>query len=721
MVETLPLVLAAVALFVLPGAAVGWAAGMRVRWALASGVAITPAVWSVLAWAYGEVGVAVSTLSLVCGTVPFILLGLAWRYAFGGLGWRGGERRQAAPPSRWLPPVAGVAAGFGILMNRTITVYQGLPQGLSTPFLGWDVHWHASVIRFIGETGIGSSARMGELQHVETHQLLYYPTGLHLLAFSLHELTGRDIIYALNLTSLVVPGLGLTISVALLARLLLGGRGFAATLASGFAPVVAVGVQNLFYSEYHMGAWPYLAATSVTGIAACALAATPRRAMSVPAAGLTLAGVAALHPSAATVVVLIVGFWWLFSCLPGPHRLRNTLVVATAGVFGALLVLPQLLAGSGQAEEVAEFAETQLDVSRAESWRRALELQWSAGEEVPTQWWLIIAAGVGAVVLLAWRHTAWPLLLTLFSMALTAHALVWFDGPVGALFGAYTSLHYNNAHRLVLLTALLYIVLGSIAVAAVVYFLVGKAVGAGGQRARWGSIVLVALLAAAHVQWLQRPFRVFYEAVITISATNETLGETELAAFEWLKTQPRAYDGIIANNPGEGTGWMYPLHGLPSLHRHYLYPPTPVDSATSRIFYIPNFLGTGLTPLPGQGDNRRDWANIADFAARDLDATYYIVSPPGFWDYLEPIPAQVEGLWTAPGATPVYRNGDTVVFAINANLSDEEIRAARASGEKASPQGLPPLPFDARQGFPRPSVWDRQAAERDAQPAPSAG
>ena len=77
MVETLPLVLAAVALFVLPGAAVGWAAGMRVRWALASGVAITPAVWSVLAWAYGEVGVAVSTLSLVCGTVPFILLGLS--------------------------------------------------------------------------------------------------------------------------------------------------------------------------------------------------------------------------------------------------------------------------------------------------------------------------------------------------------------------------------------------------------------------------------------------------------------------------------------------------------------------------------------------------------------------------------------------------------------------------------------------------------------------
>ncbi|WP_165164579.1 DUF6541 family protein [Corynebacterium qintianiae] len=702
MIETLPVIVSAVGLFVIPGAVIGLAAGMRPAWALAAGAALTPGAWSVLAWAYGEAGIAVTNLSLFLGTVVFICLGLLWRFAYGGVGKRTSWRREAVP-------IAGVLAAFSILMTRTVNVYRGLPEGLSTPFLGWDVHWHASVIKFITETGVASSARMGELQHVETHELLYYPTGFHVMAFALHELTGRDIIYALNLTSLVLPGIGLTISAALLAKLVIGKRGLTTSLAAGLAPIVAVGVQNLFYSEYHMGAWPYLAAMSMAGIAACAIANTPRDAASVPAAGLTLAGVCALHPSPVTVVVLLVGFWWLFAGLRQPNRVRNTLVVVTAGVIGALFMLPQLLAGSGQAEEVAEFAETQLDISRAESWQRALELQWSAEQHVPTQWWLITAAIVGAVILVVWRRTFWPVLLTLLFIALTAHALVWFDGPVGALFGAYTSLHYNNAHRLVLPTALLYAVFAAVAVAGIVRFACHKLAPG---TPRWLSIALVAAIAAAHVQWQQRPFKVFYDAVIEISVTNGTLGETELAAFEWLTTQPRAYEGLIANNPGEGTGWMYPLHGLPSLHRHYLYPPTPVDSATSRIFQIPNLLGTGLT-------QRRDYANIADFAARDLDATYYIVSPPGFWDYLEPIPEQVDGLWTAPGVTPVYRNGRTTVFAINANLTDDEIRAARESGEKASPGGLPPLPFDPSQGFHRPTEWDREAAEADARRAPA--
>nr|WP_156963416.1 hypothetical protein [Corynebacterium auriscanis] len=106
-----------------------------------------------------------------------------------------------------------------------------------------------------------------------------------------------------------------------------------------------------------------------------------------------------------------------------------------------------------------------------------------------------------------------------------------------------------------------------------------------------------------------------------------------------------------------------------------------------------------------KGD-RSDYANISDFAARDLNVKYYIISPPSFWSFQKNIEAQVKGLWKAPGLTPVYKDGATAIFAVNAQLTDEELAKARENGEAESPDELPPLPKvhsgeDSRRARPR--------------------
>ena len=830
MISSFAAVLIAIALFVLPGAVVGWCAGMRLRWALAVGVAITAGVWSVLSWWYGERGIAVTGKSLLVGTMVFAVVGLLWRAVF-SVGtfrrWLRRDKQHAKAPSEsettsgkcddalnsseqslgtavavkenhegenrrskilrrldpfWILPSLGVLAGLVIFLRRATLIYDQKPYGLGTIFQGWDVLWHASAIRYIMETGIASAPKMGPLQNVETHKDLFYPTGFHTMAYALQYFTGAEPTAALNATSYVLPGIGLTVSAALLAWMLVGKRCLTASLAAAVAPVVVVGVFPLFYSEYYMGAWPNISGIALAGLSAAAIMNTPRSPKSVLAAVLTFSGASALHPSAAPVVVMIVGVWWALWAIFVPFlgaeesvwgvknrflkgiaaRIRDVSLLAAAGILGAAFMLPQWKSGSAQAGEVKQFSETQIPITRAESWQRVLEMQWRWDYFAPTQWWFVIAAVAGIVVILLWRRALWSVVLIFLFGACAAHSLKWFGGSFGKLLSHVTALHYNNAHRLMLPVALLATAFAAVALAALTRFILGgfylfwrdwkdKKKDSASTPVRiftaTAATAVTVGLAAGHVIWFQKPFEPHYEWAIGKSLNGRMIGSQERAAFEWLRHQPGAYDGLIANNPGEGTGWMYPLHGLPSLHRHFLYPKVPHESATSRLFRIPDQIGKGLPPKPGsyaemaqasgfspegyEGD-RSEYATKADFAARDLNIKYYIISPPSFWKKQKDIPAQVRGTFLAPGLTLVYRNGATSIFAVNANLSDADIQQAYDSGKKASTWMLPPIKkhkvvkTDPTTGLPdtwganaqgsnetefkRPQIWNEKAA-----------
>ena len=66
----------------------------------------------------------------------------------------------------------------------------------------------------------------------------------------------------------------------------------------------------------------------------------------------------------------------------------------------------------------------------------------------------------------------------------------------------------------------------------------------------------------------------------------------------------------------------------------------------------------------------------------------------------------IDGLWQTPGVTPVYRDQNVSIFAVNQAFTDEELLQMRAPGN--SPEELPPLPVDAagNPSFHRPTKPD---------------
>lgn len=811
MITALSAVVTALAIFILPGAVVGWCAGMRIPWALATGVVITAGVWNVLAWWYGDHDIAVTFGSLLQGTAVFAVVGLLWRLTWTATVWRRGRRarqleRELMPraelegyqpwwqgrslkqwfgsPQRhggvfdpmWIVPLAGVVAGFTLITQRAMDVIESKPDGLNNVFQGWDAHWHASVFRFIQETGVASAVRMGELQNIETHSALFYPTGFHTMGAALQEYMNMQPVQALNVTSVVLPALGATLSAAFLAWLLVGRRGLVGSLAAGLAAVAVAGVFPVFYVEYYTGAWPNSSALAMVGIGAAALSMAPVRPITIPAVALVVAGIGAIHPSAVPVTAVIVGLWWLLWKLFVPTgqtdqrrgtqkgflhglwvRVKDVLLLGLPAVLGGALMLPQWTVGSGQASEVSGFNKQQVP-DYGDAWQRVFELQSRANHYAATQWWLIVGAIAGAVILLLWRRNIWAAATTGVLAAVAAYSLKNFDGPAGAVAGFLSGLNYNSAHRLFNPLALFATALAAVAAAAVVRFVLGgfllipalqrrraaRRVKPGrGWTGRISGALAIATcigIAIGLVPWTQTPLDNRYAWAVAASRDGRMVGDKEQGAFEWLTRQPGAYDGIIANNSHEGTGWMYPLHGLPALHRHFLLAKTPKDSATQAMLWHPDLMGAGLSPEPGsEADTMRQWtpdtagmkgdrsdyANISDFAARDLNVKYYIISPPSFWSFQKNIEAQVKGLWKAPGLTPVYKDGATAIFAVNAQLTDEELAKARENGEAESPDELPPLPKvksgeDSRQGkakeqvFHRPTKWDRDLAKEDA-------
>ncbi|NED66387.1 hypothetical protein G3I15_36210, partial [Streptomyces sp. SID10244] len=92
-----------------------------------------------------------------------------------------------------LPLIGGAVIGGAII---AITCIRPLVKtafaGLGNISQVWDSLWHASSLRWIHETGVGSALRMGELMNYDTHGFNYYPNTWHALGAVLFPLTGAD-------------------------------------------------------------------------------------------------------------------------------------------------------------------------------------------------------------------------------------------------------------------------------------------------------------------------------------------------------------------------------------------------------------------------------------------------------------------------------------------------------------------------------------------------
>lgn len=629
----------------------------------------------------------------------------------------------------WLLPAAGSLLGMWLLISRSLEYLESAAHGVNSIFQGWDVHWHASVVQFIEREGIASATRMGELQNMETQAEMYYPTAWHAGTWLFADLSGVSIIAAINLSYIVLTTMALPLSTALIAWRLVNNRGLTAQIAAGLAGVAIFGSPVMFWIGHYVGAWPYLAAVGVSGIVLALFMAVPYRPVAAFAAAMSLMGMTQLHPSAATIVVLGLGLWWLFHLLWSParrsrsvrgavgNRLRDLVLLGGAGLLGAVALLPQILSGAEQTEDVAAFSAEE-NVTHAEAWTKAFTMMTRHTDVFddfnPT--WLIVLAVIGAIAVLVWRRNIWAPVFYFLSVWLTANALQPFEEPWGGWLNIIGSLHYSTAHRLVMPATMFLFAAAAVGVAVLIRLITLAPVRKWALPSTIASVVLALIMGWVTVGYSERNLGEGAEWTMLAPRDDRMVSDVDRRAFDWLAQQPHAYEGLIMGEPADGHGWMYAYNGLPSLNRHYQWPTTGPDARTNMLYWHGNLIGTG-----NHGDP--DQRNHVDDAAVDLGVNFFFISPGNFWHFQGINQALNEGLWQAPGLTAVYQDQNVSIFAVNEAFTDEELAQMREPGNSPTPLGQVPTrgelgrtegPGDSGDPFfHRPSKPDMGGADPD--------
>lgn len=695
-------VLIATAAFMLPGLVLSWLSGLKLPAATAASVPVTFGVYGLAAWLYGVMNIRYDVASVAVFFAVSVLVAGLWRWAVdrkklrslraGELEWKQQWKLKLRPTwegAFWVLPAVGTLAGAGLLGWRSLWLLD--QRGVESIFQGWDVHWHASVLRFISNTGVAAPQRMGELQNVETHGMAYYPTGWHAGAWIAGDLAHLSPIAATNVAGILIPALALPMSMAVLAWRIMASRGLTAQIAAGFAPIIVVAIPAMYWVGIFIGAWPYLAALCMVGstlwlFTSCA--AAPRR---ILAAAVAFAGCFQTHPAAVTVVVVGVALWWLLWALPAPQtqlstegrapwllrRLADVGALAAAGGLGTVLVLPQIIAGNTQTEEVQAFNNYEA-ITRQEAWEMVLTLQTRHAGDFGVNEPLLWAAAAGGVIILLWRRNVWAPLMYVLMVGATVNSLVPFEGTIHNILWAYGSMHYNVNSRLVMPVAMLTAASAAIAIASVGRLIVWVLLR------RWQRVCAIVSVLAALGGGAVLANKAYADTVdasvfgIVAARDNRLTSEADLRAFDWLAKQPKAFEGRILTNPAEGSGWMYAYNNLPALFRHYVWPDAKPGSDTLAAYWATDKLGRGNFDDP-------DEANAVDIAVDNLDINYIMVSPPSFWWFQFPMESLEYGLWTTPGTTLVYHDGDVRIFAVNKHFTDAQINAMRDSGDSPTP------------------------------------
>lgn len=575
-----------------------------------------------------------------------------------------------------------------------------MPQGMETIQQSWDTLWHANVIRSITENGMASPTRMGEILNVETRAQSYYPAAWHAFGALWVIITGLKITAAVNYLGVVIPAVVIPVAAAALAWRIVDCSSIGSAVAAGVAALGAAALPVLMPIGVFVSAWPYQVAIALSVTVFAFVASLPQRPNRIFISAVALIGIGQLHPSSVPTVLLLGAVWWLLYRLPKPAnptmgsvraRLYDVSVIAAAVVPALAVLLPQWLSGQSQTDDVRAVTAEVDDLDRLGSWYRAATMLTRHAEAFRPLWPLIIIGFVGMAVATfgRWPHgnhgsrrqfrRAWVVPAWLISIVMTAHSIKHFDTGVGSIVAAYTDLHYSTPHRLVMVTA--YIVSASVGVAVAWCCLqLGRLCEQRVSTTGWvvgGSLVTVcsAVLVVYGVVVNAGPADFSYKT----PREWQLVSSADLKAFDWLAQQPEAHEHRVFSDPAQGSGWMYARNDIPVVFPHYDWPVADKYSATSMLYWHADYLGAGE-------EGRPEALNKVDMAAAELDVGFIYLSPPNYWDYQRTPPQLSEKLWWAKGVTPVYRDREVTIYALNAVVSEGRIDEMRAT----SPEVLPP-------------------------------
>ncbi|MDL9937503.1 hypothetical protein QSJ18_12165 [Gordonia sp. ABSL1-1] len=665
---------------IVPGALVGRRMSLPWPVALAAGPPITFGLVSIATVLYSAVGFEWNPVSALVALV--IALAVAWGYS-ALLATRLGRRLAPVPGStagsddRPAGHTAMLRAGAGVFVGGAIialTCIRPLVNtgfaGLNTPSQVWDSLWHASSLRWIHETGIGSGLRMGELMNYDTHGFNYYPNAWHALGALLFPITGANPVELYNTYSPAVLAITVPLGVASLSYWFARHRFDvdASALIAGIGAAISALFPSLPYVEIALTSVPNAVGVSLAPVAAVLTIGVVADRRRIGPAALAVAGVTATHPSGLILIGVIVGLWWLCEGLwrPAAGRLRDFAALAAAGAVTLVLIVPVVWGTIS----VADTNELPFFDFRVETVGVAKGLAQAAfngtiplGPFFPV--WPLIIVTVAGLGVLVWLRCWAGLAAWIVFVLVTANSVVEL-GPLSYPLGAIGGYFYNSPHRLTFVVALLSAAAAGVAVGAATLWLATTV------RERWAPGRAAAVVASAALAVMlvivagAGVYRYPPNAQIATKERGEKLvGADDLAAYDWLAQQPGARDSLILNNLDQGTGWIYPVTGL-----HPMFPFYRANEFSQRqrdLFW-------GVTKIGADP--------AIDKIVRDMNVHFVIDSPPSYWAFQRGVPDPEHGVQGdpflalrehgAPGLTVVYTRGNVTVYRV-----DEEVLAGR--------------------------------------------
>lgn len=577
-----------------------------------------------------------------------------------------------------LAPFLAVVVSAWLIATLVLNQLVHTTGGLSNVFQGWDAHWHANYLRFIAETGIASPEDAGLLHNQESHTPMYYPSAWHAIAALVYNLTGANVVETYNLVQIGAAAIAFPLGVASFTWVMCArrmGRMLASTAATAAALMTPL-FPGLPFVEMRVAATPSALSAGLVGAVVLIIIASTRRPAWCLPAGLALIGVGGLHPSGLVTAALIVIFWWLFEALwrPTRGRLRDLLSLATVAILGMLVLIPQFLSISANAEDISSFSFT-TGGSRWMTWVDSISLQVRHVRDFGVRWVVLAIALLGLLVLIR-RGIVWALALWAFFIVVCVNAMQPIGNVVGDAFHLIGSVYYNDPRRVGVVLAVIVAACAGLGIASFAHWVVsqmGKLVdpitdpyGRGAGSMRYAVLIVVVI---GTTVWSAQSAPLFAERAATEQRYGKLVDTHDLRAFDWLATQPKAYDGTILTNANEGSGWMYATNGLPSISRHYLDPPF-TETGTNQLLDTIDLAG------------RLKWT---DDAIDRLDVNYVYVSPPPHWGY-QPFNKAMLAAFTAPGLQMIYADRQIRIYAVRAHFSQQELD--RMVADSPHPPGI---------------------------------
>lgn len=568
----LPILLVALAIFIVPGAIVAYLSSLRGFALIAVSPAVSISLISIAAviasWAGGSWSIAaVILLTAVAGVIVHVLTR-----------WLPHHNRARQRP-RWKrlqlsAEIVAVLLAF-VLIGRRLKEVFGRPDAISQTF---DNVFHLNAVQYILDTDNASSLILGAMTGGA-----FYPAAWHDIVSLLVSITGAQIPTAVIAVNLCIGAVVWPLGCIFLTQRILGRRVLptviAAVLSAGFGafPILMMDYGVLYPYALAISLLPSALALAVGAVGQGskdgAASSTDWILLAAALPGLTLS-----HPSVLMTLLLLlapvaVGLWWR-SALSALHRGDSKTRMATL----SLLVL-----GAGAAVAVVLWKLIR-PAAEAAAWPPVETTGRAIGELLsvsqigqPVSLILSIFAMTGLVISIARRQRLW---LVGMYVVLGLMFVIAASFPVGGVRSFFTGVWYNDSPRL---AALLPTVTLPLAVIGCM-FLVGAAsrwvlaltpglLQPKGGRKFWvrfsGGGLIVVIIALSTQQSNVRMAEHNASGAYRISTKSALLSLDELELIRRLRDHVPA-DVTIASNPWNGSALAFALADRKTLQLHLI-------------------------------------------------------------------------------------------------------------------------------------------------------